>query len=209
MHSITSTRKELWDALNARKEGTTYAQVLAGLQMQDDPVAQVQAAEHALAQGAFATLPAFVEWFEENWACPLHLTAALGHEPWMLLSTRAGDRTPAELACVALRQIKATLCKPLVSMRAKWQMWHTHPDMKYHSKVIRVLLQQATDDQKTRLRAQLQTAESTTTRAILRVFQGVLGKDTVARTMRTMADQELKYRMTQRTAVQFLSLIHI
>ena len=55
MHSITSTRKELWDALNARKEGTTYAQVLAGLQMQDDPVAQVQAAEHALAQGAFAT----------------------------------------------------------------------------------------------------------------------------------------------------------
>ena len=124
----------------------------------------------------------------------------------MLRSPRAGDRTPAELACVALRQIKATLCKPLVSMRAKWQMWHTHPDMKYHSKVIRVLLQQATDDQKTRLRAQLQTAESTTTRAILRVFQGVLGKDTVAHTMRTMADQELKYRMTQRTAVQFLGL---
>ena len=208
MDSSTSTRNKLWSALDAREEGTTCAQVLARLQLQDDAAAQVLAAEHALAQGAFGALPAFVEWFEKNWACTLQLTAALGHEPWMLQPPRAGDHSPAQLARMALRQIKATLCAPLASMRAKWKMWHAHPDMGYHAKVVRALLQQATEAQRPRIREKLHTAESTTTRAIaiLRVFQCVLGNSAVGDVMRTMADQELKYRMAQRTAVQFLGL---
>ena len=153
--SSTSTRIELWAALDTRIDGVTYAHVLAALQLTDDKAAQTLAAEHALQQGAFGNLLAFVRWFEENWDCTLHLTAALGHEPWMLQSSEGIHRTPKALARVALRQIKATLCANLHAMDEKWQMWNALPEMGYHTKVIHALLGQAKDANKATIREKL------------------------------------------------------
>ena len=207
-HSASVTRTRLWAALDQRKDAT-YADVLKTLDMQDNPLAQKLAGEHAMACGGFGTLPAFVRWFEKNWACTLDMTAALGHEPWMSEGPRG--RTPSALAHVALRQIKATLCGKEDSMSDKWQMWGAHPDMGYHTKVIRALLQEASDEQKQRIRKRLSVQatppEAVTPRIILGAFQAVLGTHTVLRVLRSMKSEELKYRMAQRTAVQFLGML--
>ena len=204
MHGITaSTRTQLQAALDERKEGDTYEDVLRELKLEDAPEAQQLASEHAMQAGHFATLTCFVRWFEKNWTCTLRLTAALGHEYWMKIEDSRG-RTPHALARVALRQIKATLIQARESPRQKWQAWNALPEMGYHGKVVRALLTRAATEKRERIRQRLRAGISA--RELLQIFRDVLGNDTVDLVLRAMKGDELQYRMAQRIAIQFLGL---
>ena len=186
----------------------TCAQVLAAEGLEDDPAAQAFAAQHALKAGAFATVPTFVAWFESNWTCTLDLTAALEHEIWMRQAKEGDKRTPAALARIALRQIKATLC-PGRTMHEKWQLWNALPDMRYHTAVIQALLARAAPADKASIKSRIFPGPGdagVTTRAILGVFEETLGRAQVAEILRNMRARELRYRTAQRTAIQFLGL---
>ena len=199
----TSTRTNLHAALNARKDGETYEEILRRLKLQGVPEAQQQASEHALQAGHFTTVACFVRWFEKHWACTLHLTAALGHEYWMKIEDSRG-RTPHDLARVALRQIKATLIKAGDSPRQRWQAWNAIPEMGYHGKVVRALLGRASAEKRVHIRRSLHPGISA--RNLLHIFRQVLGTTTVDLVLRAMQGDELQYRMAQRVAIQFLGL---
>ena len=153
-------------------------------------------------------MPAFVAWFESNWTCTLDLTAALEHKMWMRQAKEGDKRTPAALARIALRQIKATLC-PGRTMHEKWQLWNALPDMRYHTAVIQALLARAAPADKASIKSRICPGPgdaAVTTRAILGVFEEMLGRDQVAEILRNMHARELRYRTAQRTAIQFLGL---